>query len=352
MAFFKRLNFSSSNEDGATEVRALRDARRILCITGSGTRPLDLLQTNAEEVIAFDVNPVQNALLALKLAAIARFDHAEYLTFLGISDGDCKKLYAALRGDLDPGVRSYWDGQRATIAQGVWHAGKWERMLHWNAKLLHLFRGRAVDALMSAPSVEAQAAIWAERFSDGRLRRAIEVVGQKWIWRWVLREPGGAFLPGSKAVGTRLERDFAQAAGRFLFRESEFATLIFRGRTLPGGALPLHMTPETYAHTKANLQRLRIVEGHLTELDAAGMSEVDGFSLSDFSSYTDAAAYAACWSGILQAAAPGARFCERIFMNDLALPSGALSVDAVRSETLTQADRAIIYRIRCGTIDG
>ncbi|MGJ8616418.1 MAG: DUF3419 family protein, partial [Sulfitobacter sp.] len=179
-----------------------------------------------------------------------------------------------------------------------------------------------------------------------------EMIGRDWIWRWVMREPAGEFLPGPTVVGDRLAADFERAAGSFLFRDSDFATLIFRGKLSPTGGLPAHLRPENYQHTKENIERIRIVEGDLTDIRKAGISHVDGFSVSDFGSYTDTAAYAACWQGILDVAAPNAAFCERIFMNDLELPFERLREDKDLSARLTLEDKAIIYRVRAGVISG
>lgn len=353
MTFFRNLNFSSANEDGATEIAALAGAGRLLSLTGSGTRPLDLLMTEAEEVIALDLNPAQNALLALKMAAIAELDHGALLGFLGVAPSDSRlATYDRLRPRLAPGIRAHWDGQRRAIRGGVWYAGKWERLLRWNARALRLFRGRAIDALLAAPTVTDQARIWAERFGDTRLRGAIEMIGRDWIWRWVMREPAGEFLPPPREVGERLAADFADAAGRHLFRESDFAMLIFRGALDPEGGLPVHLRPENFARLRARLPRIRVVEGGLTDLDRLGIGEVEGFSLSDFGSYCSAEAYAACWRGIRAAAVPGARYCERIFMNDLALPFADITEDRALSDRLTRADASIIYRIRAGRIGG
>lgn len=350
MDFFTALNFSSSNEDGATEVAALRGARRILCITGSGTRPLDLLQTDAPDIVAYDINPAQNAMLALKIAAIGCLDHRSYLTFLGILPGPRMELYQRIRPNLTDEMQRYWGARTHLISKGIWYAGKWEKILGWNARALRLFRGKAVKALMTAPDIESQAAIWDAQFTDGRLRRAIELLGRDWVWRRILREPGGAFLPAPEAVAARLAEAFQSASGRFLFRDSDFATLVFCGRHSATGGLPVHLRLENYAHTQANLGRIQIVEGNLTSIRARGVEQVDGFSLSDFGSYTDPKAYAACWSGIIDAAAPGARFCERIFMNDLDLPFAVVEPDIALSARLSVADRAIIYRIRAGGI--
>lgn len=353
MGFFENLNFSSSNEDGETELTALAGATRILCLTGSGTRPLDMLLSEAQQVIALDVNPVQNALLELKMAAIAALDHADFLAFIGVTESRTRlAVYDRLRVGLAPEPRAHWDRHRGMIRSGLWYAGKWERILIWNARFLRLFRGSGIDLLMSAPTREAQAQVWASRFGDSRIRRTLEMIGRDWIWRWVMREPAGEFLPSPQVVGERLAADFERAARSYLFRESDFATLVFRGALDPRAALPVHLRAGNYARLRAGLPRLRIVRGGLAELDALGLRGIDGFSLSDFGSYTGAEVYAACWKGILAAAAPGARYCERIFMNDLPPPFPEIGVDIALSERLTGADKAIIYRVRTGKIRG
>ena len=352
MDFFQNLNFSSSNEDGETELAALEGASRIICLTGSGTRPLDMLLSDAEEVIALDMNPAQNALLALKMAAIESLDYAEFLEFIGIADSRSRGgFYDSIRERLSPEVRAHWDANRCLLEAGVWNAGKWEKLLRWNARFLSFFRGRAVDELMAAPTIEDQARIWRLRFSDSRLRRAIEMIGRDWIWRWVMREPAGEFLPPPREVGERLAADFERAAGSHLFRESDFATLIFRGALKPGGALPIHLRPEYYPQIRDGLPRLRIVEGGLADLASLDIGKADGFSLSDFGSYCGSDIYAACWQGVLAAAEPGARYCERIFMNDMEVPFASIKVDHALSDNLSKSDKAIIYRVRAGTIE-
>ncbi|MEP6017883.1 MAG: DUF3419 family protein [Paracoccaceae bacterium] len=352
MSFFQNLNFSSSNEDGDTELTALAGTSRIVCLTGSGTRPLDMLMSNADEVIALDVNPSQNALLCLKLAAIEVLERSQFLAFIGITQSKKRiETYRQFRHRLAPEMQEYWDQKQRLIASGVWYAGKWEKLLLWNARFLKLFRGRSIDALLNANTLDEQASIWALKFNDSHLQTAIEMIGRKWVWRWVMREPAGEFLPGPKTVGLRLAQDFERSSTSFLFRDSDFATLIFRGRIDPVHALPTHLRPENYNIVRERLSKIRVVEGGLADLGTLSTKEVDGFSLSDFGSYTGPDIYAACWSGIIASAAPGARFCERIFMNDLCLPYPVIKEDIQMSKQLTATDKAVIYRVRAGTIE-
>ena len=124
MTFFASLNFSSTNEDGETELAALAGTQRILALTGSGTRVLDLLLSGAVEIVAIDSNPVQNALLELKVAAIEHLDRSDCLAFLGLAPSRSRLIrYAALRERLNAAAQAYWDVNPAMVETGIWHAG-------------------------------------------------------------------------------------------------------------------------------------------------------------------------------------------------------------------------------------
>jgi S-adenosylmethionine-diacylglycerol 3-amino-3-carboxypropyl transferase len=351
MSFFQKLNFSSSNEDGETELAALAGSKRILCLTGSGTRSLDMLLSDAQEVISFDVNPTQNALLQLKIAAIQTLEYEDFLSFLGIGSRRVNSLYQSLvREKLSPEMRAYWDQNQKLLESGVWYQGKWEKLLGWNARLLNFFRGQAIHAVMTASSVQEQGAIWQQRFNDSRLRSTIEMISRRWVWAWIMREPAGNFLPSSSTVGEKLANCFAHASKSYLFRESDFATLILKGKLQVGGAMPVHLRSENYELIRQRLPRLRVVQGGLAELNSSSILGVDGFSLSDFGSYCGPDVYAQCWRGIMSVAAPKAKFCERIFMNDMPLPFNDIQEDHDLSSRLTNSDKAIIYKIRAGRI--
>ncbi len=351
MGFFQNLNFSSANEDGETELKALAGTRRIVCLTGSGTRPLDLLLSAADEVVALDINPVQNALLELKVAAIRTLGYDDLIAFLGVAESKHRlTVYDQLRSHLSPAAREIWDQKRSMIDAGVWHAGKWEKLLLWNSRFLKLLRGRDIQRLLTVTDTETQSRLWEDRFANSKLQTALEMIGRDWIWRWVMREPAGEFLPPPQEVGKRLNADFSRAARTFLFRDSDFAWLIFRGRHEADGALPVHLRRENYELLKSRVGSLRIVVGGLADLPTLGLGPFDGFSLSDFGSYTNRQVYEECWKGIVAAAAPDARYCERIFMNDMPPPFEAISIDRELSDALTASDKAIIYRIRTGQI--
>lgn len=354
--FARTLNFTSANEDGATELAALglQSADHVLCLTASGARPLDLLLGNPQRITAIDINPAQNELLRLKIAALRALDDEDVHAYLGIAlCPDREALHKRVAAHLSPASRDFWDTRRGTIRAGIWHSGRWERVLRLGAFGTGLIRGRAIDALFAAPSPEAQADIWKRAFDDAVWHGAIRLLSQRWFWTRVIGEPGGAYLPAPADSEARLTELFRRASENILFRDSDFATLLFKGRHTPACALPLHMRPENFATLRERLDRIVIADEGLTGLGAAGLGSFDAFSLSDFGSYCGQADYDACWRGILAAAKPGARWCERVFMNPVS-PGPEIApqihVDAPLSAALTRTDKAIIYDIRCGML--
>ncbi|WP_291201035.1 DUF3419 family protein [Hyphomonas sp.] len=354
--FGRTLNFTSANEDGATELAALAlcPTDHVLCLAASGARPLDLLLGNPARITAIDINPAQNELTRLKIAALRALDDEAVHAYLGIAPGRHRiDLHRKVEVQLGPASRSFWDARRGLIASGVWHSGRWERVLRLGAFGTNLLRGSAINALFEAETLNRQAEIWRTRFDDAVWHSAVRLLSQRWFWTRVIGEPGGAFLPPPAQSEARLTGLFRRASENIFFRDSDFAVLLLKGRHTSSTALPLHMQPGNMATIRDRLERIHVAEEGLATLGASGLGPFDAFSLSDFGSYCGQADYDACWRGILAAARPGARWCERVFMNPVTAGpalSPQIRTDGARGDALTRADKAIIYDIRCGTL--
>jgi len=353
--FARTLNFTSANEDGATELAALalQPKDHVLCLTASGARPLDLLLGAPARITSIDINPAQNELLRLKIAAYQALGDEALHAYLGIAATPHRlDLHRKVESFLPPASRDFWSARRGVLASGVWHSGRWERVLRLGAAGTSLIRGRSIDMLLEAPTLAEQADIWRTRFDDAVWHGAVRLLSQRWFWTQVVGEPGGAFLPSPAESAAHLTGLFRRASENIFFRESDFAALLLRGRQTPQTALPLHMRPENFGLIRERLERIHIAEEGLATLGASGHGPFDAFSLSDFGSYCSQTDYDACWRGILAAARPGARYCERVFMNPVE-PGPALAPqirkDLSRSAALSISDKAIIYDIRCGT---
>ena len=104
----------------------------VLSITSAGDNALALLLQEPKSVTAIDMNATQNALLALKVAAIHAFeDHADFVAFLGFAEHKNRvECYRdQVRPHLEESARHYWDNNPESIASGVAHTGRLERYI-------------------------------------------------------------------------------------------------------------------------------------------------------------------------------------------------------------------------------
>lgn len=111
--YSRSLVYNTCWEDPAVDRQALdlRDSDRMLVITSAGCNVLDYVLTGPEHIHAVDANPRQNALLELKTVAIRRLEFDDFFATFGHGfHPRFPEVYrSALRQDLSPFARNYWD---------------------------------------------------------------------------------------------------------------------------------------------------------------------------------------------------------------------------------------------------
>ncbi len=322
-----KLLYSSVNEDAQSEIRALELGAEdlLLCITGSGARPLDLLAEGPKRVIAVDMNPLQNYLLELKLSAIKNLDYENYLGFLGVTSmNDRVSLFRSLESDLSTAARTYWNTELSMLERGVVYQGQWERHFAMMAKTVGLWRPKLLEELFSATSVAEQWKLWQQKWSTAAWRAFVKASTSRFVWRFVLRDPGFyRYVPASFSIGNYIYHCFEYSAQHVLLKNSPFARLLFQG-TLSPGVLPPHLQRENFEGLKVRVGDVEPDSAPLLEALSRIRSNgelVDKFSLSDFGSYTSTGDYESTWQALAAIASSGARICERQFLVKRSLPS-------------------------------
>ena len=364
--FFNQINYSFANEDGASERTALQltGGDTALCIAGSGARAFDLLVGEAPQKLwAIDFNPCQIFLLELKVAAIKALNYSEFAAFSGMTPAPSsqrQRVYAGLRRALSAPARSFWDTRADLLGRGVLLCGTWER---WLSRLAQLPRthGALLRRLVDCTTLAEQRALW-ERASSPRLWRwGLNLLGQRWLWQHVLREPGIAFVPRDFDIGAYLHARIGHLLSQQLLAESFFAQWMILGQVRHAQAYPAHLQPAGYAQVQHNINCLgwqhASLQGFLGERTGP---PVTALSLSDFGSYTSAAEYRAIWRALLQHCAHGARVCERQFLVKLdpVVMAQEASVDlgvqicrdAALEARLAHQDTSFIYTFVCATL--
>jgi S-adenosylmethionine-diacylglycerol 3-amino-3-carboxypropyl transferase len=316
--FFNKINYSACNEDSDSERKALQLTPNdtVLCITGSGARPLDLLIDKPRKIISIDFNPTQNYLLSLKLASYQALSYPEFRVFVGLDESsDRKALYGKVALRLTPEIRQYWDRHYSFIENGLLYGGTWETLLNGIRKLAFLRKGM-VEKLMQAPSLEQQRDYWNQHWDNAFWRVFLKLMGSRFLWTQIIREPGALLIPRVFSIPDYMHARLRHLANHHLLRENHFANLLFYGRYRKDCVLPIHLRAETFDIIRERASTIEIMTGSLADqlANKPQVEQITAYSLSDFSSYADEAMYTDIWQRIAENAPDQARFCERQFL--------------------------------------
>lgn len=323
--FDQTINYSSVNEDSQSELKALclKPHDVVLCITGSGARPLDLLTVQPRKIIAIDMNPLQNYLLEMKMAAIQQLSYDDYLAFLGVRPSTKRQeIYQALQPYLSEPAKIFWKKQRQDIKKGVLFQGRWERYYRQLARVLRAWRPQKLPQLFTCEDIESQRDFYARHWNTPGWRRFVRWVCQRRVSQMFFRDPAFyQFVPAAFDIAHYILQRMDRSFSTHLARRNYFMSLLFFNYFINEEFLPPHLQRAHFRTLRENLHAVVMVSQSLQAyLDSVIPQSLDKFSLSDISSYTSATDYEGIWRGILWASSPGAMVCARHFLVKRELP--------------------------------
>lgn len=356
-SFFSRLSYSFGNEDWKTEQDALKikSGDRVVCITGSGDRPLHLLLSEGQEVVSVDANIFQNQLLHLKAAALQSLDHHQFLSFLGAKKGESPlSLYPKLFSHLPPASIQFWNAHLRMVSKGVLYEGCIEKWCQFLAFLIGWMRKKKMQQLFAFENIEEQKKFIQEKWDNAIWKGAFAVGLHPWLTRLFLKDPGlydhlGENIRPSTYVRERIN----EGLGRHLAKDALLVNLVFKGK-VPESALPPYLQKEGSQVIKERLPRLKTqTQDILSYLESMPDASFDAFSLSDVASYLSEKDFLRLAKAVLRTARPGARFCMRQFMSNYQIPSELadhFKRDEKLEKKLDAEDNCFVYRFTVGEI--
>lgn len=151
------------------EALTLGPSDDVVVITSAGCNALDYILAGARNVFAVDMNPRQNALLALKVAAISNLEYEDFFAMFGKGRlKDAPTVYRkALRAALPEYARTYWDRHIAFFGGKDWRSSFYFRgSSGLFARFVNLYVDRiakmreSIDELLNAPTLAEQAQVY------------------------------------------------------------------------------------------------------------------------------------------------------------------------------------------------
>lgn len=354
--FFSRLSYSFGNEDWQTERKALRiqPTDRILCITASGDRPLNLLIDDCMEIVSIDANPIQNYLLDLKKAAMQLFSYERYLSFLGAEKNN-RRLddFKHLIPFLEKHALIFWKKNSKMIEKGVLYQGTIEKFTKKIARIMGIIRYRKIKKLFAFENLCEQRQFVKEHWDKKWWKKTFELILNPSISKYFIHDPGLLNVGSAIHPGKYIYERILDTLDQGLANQNLLFSQIFQGY-VPAAAYSPYLTEEGTRVIRNRLDRLTIQTGEIVQyLESIHEPTFDCFSLSDIASYMDHEHFVRLLKAMHRVAKPGARFCIRQFLSSQKIPDELKSLfkrDVELEKQLEQQDKCFIYRFTTGSI--
>lgn len=316
------LRYALVWESSATLYQALRlgPADHALVITGAGCNVLNALLTPAARVTATDLNPAQNALLALKRHVIQHHPYPAFRGLLGF-DGPAAvaDAWARVGPTLPAPEQAHWAGFFADNPAGIFTAGRLERYVTAFLPTLAPALQAGLRQLLACETVAAQQAFFrAELASTAFREQFIHYFDDANLSKG---RDARLFAHAAEAGGAAFYRRLDQHLGAQLARDNFFFRFFFFGpEGLPQAVLPPCYQEANYLRLRARLPALRVHTGEAVDflLSPAGRV-VTKASLSNIFEYVSAAEFARVGAALGQRPGP----LRVVFWNLLQAQAGA-----------------------------
>lgn len=266
---------------------AIQPEDRVLIITSAGCNALNALLKQPKQVVAVDLNPVQNQLLRFKTYLIRHYDYAVFRALMGFGEpADVAAAFAQVAPTLPADVRVFWTSFFEHHPEGVLTAGKLEAYITGFEKTLDTDTQLKMRQLAQFENVSAQRDFFLNELHTGSFKTEfIRYFDDANLSQG--RDPK-LFTYAQESGGTAFYNRLLRQVSTTLVRENFFFRFFFFGpQHLPEAILPPCYQSQPYARLRIQLDRLTIVDGEAVDylLSDAGQL-VDKASLSNIFEYT------------------------------------------------------------------
>ncbi|MBO0933781.1 DUF3419 family protein [Fibrella aquatilis] len=289
-----RLRYSLVWEDHPSlySSLAIQPHDRVLVITSAGCNVLNTLLKSPRQVIAIDLNPVQNALLSFKTHLILHHEYGVFRTLMGF-DGPDK--VAQTFGQVAPTLPADWQGYWRSFFEvnpgGMLLAGKLEAYITGFFATLPAALQQQLWQLIRFGNVVEQWDFFVQHLHGGTFQqRFIAYFDAANLSKG--RSPS-LFKYAQESGGEAFYRRLCQQVETSLVRDNFFFRFFFFGpEHLPESILPACYQSANFTLLRLQLDRLTIVEGEAIDylLSAKG-NRVTKASLSNIFEYTSQAEF-------------------------------------------------------------
>jgi S-adenosylmethionine-diacylglycerol 3-amino-3-carboxypropyl transferase len=261
---FRDILYANCWEDPALDREAFQITPDdvVFSITSGGCNVLTFLLDNPRKIIALDLNPHQNYLLELKIAALRHLSHERLLEFSGVRPSASRlRDYRKVRACLSPEAAAFWDRRLDKIAAGLIHCGRYEGYMRLLRKAVVSFplKKRLVREFYENEDPAARRCLFQEKWQGPAWRFLTSVLLSRRLNSLLFDRRFFAYLDADFSFGRHFAAKAERALTQLPLRENYFLSYILLGRPVDEEHLPHYLRKENSELIRSRLDRIEIV---------------------------------------------------------------------------------------------
>jgi S-adenosylmethionine-diacylglycerol 3-amino-3-carboxypropyl transferase len=294
---FKDILYAQCWEDPRIDREAFRTTSNdvVFSITSGGCNALAFLLDNPQKVIALDLNPQQNFLLDLKIAAFKALSYEELLEFMGVKKSRVRfQLYRRIRALLSADSARFWDGQRKKIQRGIIHSGRYESYMRLLKRIVitPLISKKTLMQFFETEDLAERAVLFRKKWENLRWWFLTRVMLSRRLNTLFFDKAFFVYLDEKFSFGNHFAEKAKRAITQLPMKENHFLSYILLGKFYDEDNLPLYLKRENYDVIRSRVDRMEIVtdscENYFSSLPDSSISK---FNFTNIFEWMSDAAY-------------------------------------------------------------
>lgn len=345
------INYSQCWEDPEIIMQAfnINTDDIVLSVTSGGDNTMALLLCDPKKITAVDLNPTQNYLLELKLAAAKGLSYDEYLSFLGVTNSSSRRAsFSKVKQYLTPETSLWWSRHHTMIEQGVINSGRFEKFLNLFRKYLLPFvhSSKTITQFVTVSSLKQQQDFYENRWNTKRWRMYFRLATSSYILKYIARQAGMFKYAKMKIVSDEYLKRLESNIYNVPITNNYFLHYCLTGSF--NKSLPLYLQDKNYKVLKKNkILNLSIVKSDiLTHLKSTPENSYTKYSLSDILEALSDQDINEIWEEVIRTAKKGATVVYWDNLLQRPVPpqfSGIVKIEKQLQRKLSRKDRVFFY---------
>ena len=232
----------------------------VFSITSGGCNLLTFLIDNPEEVIALDLNPHQNYLLELKIAAFKFLSYENMLEFIGVRKSRKRLVYYdSIKYSMSVNARIFWESKIRKVKKGIVHSGRYENYMKLLRNCIGVFVSkRTIRRFFDSDDINQRKRLFEKKWNTWRWKLFTKVLLSRKTMSLLFDEAFFKYLKDDFSFGKHFAEKAKRALTELPIKENYFLRYILLGN-YDERFLPPYLRKENYELIKRRLNRIKII---------------------------------------------------------------------------------------------